>query len=466
MAFITDSDTLLIEEMEGDVFTPISLFQRIMGTKKFLFESSLKHEDDGRYSFIGANPIYELIASSHCGEIVYRNGTREGFSGNPLLKIKELLPARSDVKGLDIPFLAGGIGYVGYDMVRQFEHIGAELADDIGLADIHLMFFEIMIVFDHLKQKIYLVGTPLLPETTKDVLQTQLQELKKQIFEVKEEEPLSPVVFSSFQSEMSKAEYIKKVETAKEYIQKGDIFQIVLSQRMKATYSGKPFDFYRKLRVQNPTPYMYYIDFADKAIAGTSPESLIKVKGELVVTNPIAGTRLMGLTPELDQEEETVLKQDEKEVAEHKMLVDLGRNDLGKVCRFGTVKLEKYMEVERFRYVMHLVSEVSGRLKEGITAIDALIACLPAGTVSGAPKIRAMEIINELEVSKRGVYSGAIGYISTNGHMDFALAIRTMLLKEGEAYIQAGAGIVYDSIPEMEYLETLNKLKAFLEEKS
>jgi anthranilate synthase component I len=264
---------------------------------------------------------------------------------------------------------------------------------------------------------------------------------------------------------MDKADFIKKVEKAKEYILQGDIFQVVLSQRLKAKFKGNPFDFYRKLRIQNPSPYMYYIDFGTSVIAGTSPENLIRVQEDTVITNPIAGTKPRGMTYERDLEIEKSLLEDEKELAEHRMLVDLGRNDLGKVCEFGSVLLEKYLEVEKYKYVMHLVSEVSGRLKKSHTALDALIACLPAGTVSGAPKIRAMEIINELEVSKRGVYGGAVGYISANGYIDFALAIRTMLLKDGFAYIQAGAGIVHDSVPELEYQETLNKLKAFLEER-
>jgi anthranilate synthase component I len=327
------------------------------------------------------------------------------------------------------------------------------------------MFFEVFIVFDHLEQKIYLVGTPLLAQTTTEELEREISSLKNEILTKLDYVPVSTVEFSPFTSEVVKAEFIKKVEKAKEHILYGDIFQVVLSQRLKAKYKGNPFEFYRKLRIQNPSPYMYFIDFGMSVIAGTSPESLIKVHGDKVITNPIAGTKPRGKSIEQDLEIEKALVQDEKELAEHKMLVDLGRNDLGKICEFGSVRLEKYLQVERYKYVMHLVSEVSGKLKNSQTALDALIACLPAGTVSGAPKIRAMEIINDLEESKRGVYGGAVGYISANGNIDFALAIRTMLLKDGFAYIQAGAGIVHDSIPEQEYQETLNKLKAFLEER-
>jgi anthranilate synthase component I len=464
MDFTINSSGTIVEVIEGDTFTPISLFQKMTGTKKFLLESSYKHEDSGRFSFIGANPIFELIGKINGGEILYKNGQCEVYLGNPFLKMKELITQKQFESKPNIPFTGGGIGYVGYDIVRQYEEIGSELPDTIVMPDIHLMFFEVFIVFDHLEQKIYLVGRPLLSETSIEDLESEISLLKNKILTKLEHEPVTTVEFSPFTSEVMKEDFIKKVEKAKEYILHGDIFQVVISQRMKAEYKGNPFDFYRKLRIQNPSPYMYYIDFGTSIIAGASPESLISVHGDRVVTNPIAGTKPRGTTDEQDVEIEKALLEDEKELAEHRMLVDLGRNDLGKVCEFGSVLLEKYLKVERYKYVMHLVSEVSGRLKNSFTALDALIACLPAGTVSGAPKIRAMEIINELEVSKRGVYGGAVGYISADGNIDFALAIRTMLLKDGFAYIQAGAGIVHDSIPELEYQETLNKLKAFLEE--
>jgi anthranilate synthase component 1 len=268
---------------------------------------------------------------------------------------------------------------------------------------------------------------------------------------------------TDFEADMTKEAFINNVRTAKEHINSGDIFQVVLSRRMKSSFQGSPFSFYRKHRAHNPTPYMFYIDFEKYTVLGSSPESLIKTRGEQVFVNPIAGTKRRGKTSEEDQRIEKELQEDEKELAEHKMLVDLGRNDLGRVCEFGSVRVEKYMMVEKFRHVMHLVSEISGTLHQGKTAIDALSSCLPAGTVSGAPKIRAMEIINTLENTKRGLYSGAIGYVSVNGNIDFALAIRTIIFQAGTAYIQAGAGIVHDSDPESEYEETVNKLKSFLE---
>jgi anthranilate synthase component 1 len=273
----------------------------------------------------------------------------------------------------------------------------------------------------------------------------------------------TPFQFSGFESETSKEQFIENVEIAKEHIKAGDIFQVVLSRRMKSSFQGSPLSLYRKHRSHNPTPYMFYIDFNGYTVIGSSPESLIKTRGSQVYANPIAGTKKRGKTIEEDYLIEKELTADEKELAEHKMLVDLGRNDLGRVCEFGSVTVDKYMQVEKFRHVIHLVSEVSGTLTMDHNNLDALAACLPAGTVSGAPKIRAMEIINKLEKSKRGLYSGAIGYLSANGNIDFALAIRTMILKEGTAYIQAGAGIVHDSVPESEYQETINKLKTFLE---
>lgn len=463
MSSVQNKVEMIIEALQGDTFTPISLFNKLSGTKKFLFESSYKHQDTGRYSFIGCNPVFELIGTNQEGEILFRNGHREKFSGNPILKLKELIPNQKELDEFHIPFIGGGMGYVGYDIVRQFEEIGEGLEDTIGLPDIHLMFFEVVIIFDHLEQKISIVGIKLTKETTTESLKRDIQDFKKEILNEKTEMKQMPFKFSPFESEVTKEQYMAKVEKAKSYILSGDIFQVVLSQRMKSSFNGNPFDYYRKLRIQNPSPYMYFIDFGTSVVAGTSPESLIKVRGSQVITNPIAGTKRRGKTAVQDEKIEKNLLQDEKELAEHKMLVDLGRNDLGKVCEFGSVRLDKFMNIERYKYVMHLVSEVSGTLKKSYTALDALLSCLPAGTVSGAPKIRAMEIINELEESKRGVYSGAIGYISANGHLDFALAIRTIIFKNNEAFIQAGAGIVFDSSPEQEYEETIHKMKAFLE---
>ena len=446
-----------IKELKGDTFTPISILQKISGKKKFLLESSHKYNDSGRYSIIGSDPAFELISNGDSNEILYRNGEKKIIKGNPLELIKTLLPKMDEAP---FPFIGGAVGYVGYDIIRQFEEIGEEFVNGLEMPDVHLMFYEEVIVYDHLEEKITICGIPLLEKSEIERrIEQKIEELKQTA--IYEEE--SPFQFAGFQSETSKEEFIKNVEIAKEHIKAGDIFQVVLSRRMKSSFQGSPLSLYRKHRAHNPTPYMFYIDFNGYTVIGSSPESLIKTRGSQVFSNPIAGTKRRGKTAEEDQLIAKELKSDEKELAEHKMLVDLGRNDLGRVCEFGSVTVDKYMEVEKFRHVIHLVSEVSGTLTEGNSNLDALAACLPAGTVSGAPKIRAMEIINKLEKSKRGLYSGAIGYLSANENMDFALAIRTMILKDNTAYIQAGAGIVHDSDPESEYEETINKLKAFLE---
>ncbi|GIN60965.1 anthranilate synthase component I [Robertmurraya siralis] len=453
---------ILAETIQGDTLTPISIYQKLSGRKKFLLESSLKHEDSGRYSFIGAGPAFE-IKGFETKTVITTNGVERIVAEKPLEVLKQLMSKVIADDENCIPFIGGAIGFASYDVARHYEKIGNDLPDHFSLPDVHFMMFEEIIAFDHLQQKVYLYGIPLLESTTKTELKARLQARKSEIAELKPKEDKA-FNLTSFEASMTKEQFIEKVKKAKEYIVEGDIFQVVLSQRMTAKVIGDPFSFYRKLRIQNPSPYMYYLDFEDYIVTGASPESLIKVAVNKVITNPIAGTRPRGKNKQEDEELAVELRNDEKELAEHQMLVDLGRNDIGRVSEFGTVKVEKYMEIEKYKHVMHLVSEVSGMLKKEYSPIDALIACLPAGTVSGAPKIRAMEIINELEEIKRGVYSGAIGYLSVNGNMDFALAIRTMIMKDEAVYIQAGAGIVHDSIPEKEYEETLHKLKAYLEE--
>ncbi|MCM3707579.1 anthranilate synthase component I [Cytobacillus firmus] len=456
--------TYIIEELEGDTLTPISIYQRMSGRKKFLLESSLKYEKSGRYSFIGADPVMEIKGEGNRTAVTV-GGKTEVLAEKPLDTVRRLMPGGKLPALERFPFCGGAVGYAGYDVIRQYEDIGTIPYDELNVPDVHLMFFEEVAVFDHLEQKVYLVAMPLLEETDEFQLREKLKKRKTEIQKGTAGNDSEEATLSSFKASISKEEFVEKVNKAKSYIEEGDIFQVVLSQRLKAELTGDPFAFYRKLRVQNPSPYMYYLDFDEYQVAGASPESLIKAAGDKVITNPIAGTRPRGKTEEEDLQLERDLVEDEKELAEHRMLLDLGRNDLGRVCEFGSVTIEKNMIIERYKHVMHLVSEVGGRLKNSHTSIDALIACLPAGTVSGAPKIRAMEIINELETVKRGIYSGAVGYFSGNGNMDFALAIRTMVIKDGFAYIQAGAGIVHDSIPEKEYEETLHKLRAFLEEK-
>ncbi len=326
-------------------------------------------------------------------------------------------------------------------------------------------FYDTFIIFDHLKQEVTLAAIDLFEEgRSLTMMESAIDEMEAQLY--------AGTTFGDmelgalkFQPMLPKEQFVAMVDRAKQHIMKGDIFQIVLSQRFSSPYTGDPFALYRQLRTSNPSPYMFYMDYGAYIILGTSPESLVKVKNRKVTTNPIAGTKPRGKTVEQDEAIAQNLLNDEKEIAEHRMLVDLGRNDIGRISKVGSVKLAKYMNIERYKYVMHIVSEVVGELRDDVHVLDVLSACLPAGTVSGAPKIRAMQLINEMEPVKRGVYAGAVGYISSTGAMDLALAIRTMIIKDDRAHVQAGAGIVYDSIPLSEYEETLNKARALLEVK-
>lgn len=450
---------LIVEELEGDTMTPISLYQRISGKKKFLLESSYKHEESGRFSFIGSNPVYELISMN--GKTIVKNEKGDVQEiGSFTEALQQYVPQIENK--LDIPFIGGGVGFIGYDFIRNYEDIGPLQGDTIGMPDAHLMIFDHVIVCDHLKQKLYLIGIPFPNQSTKELV-LRLKKRRDEIHSAKRTTSDKSFSLTDFKYSKSREEYKESVAMAKELIEAGEIFQVVISRRLTAKAEGDPFTFYRKLRVNNPSPYMYFLDFNDYAVAGSSPESLVKYHSGTILTNPIAGTRPRGETLYEDETLEAELRIDEKELAEHKMLVDLARNDLGRVCEIGSIEIKKFMDVERFQFVMHLVSDVRGKLLASIHPIEALAACLPAGTVSGAPKIRAMQIINKLEFEKRGVYSGAIGYFSACGSMDFALAIRTMVVKDGKGYLQAGAGIVYDSDPEREYEETNHKLKSLLE---
>lgn len=451
----------ILQEIQGDMLTPISIFESLTGRKKVLFESSAKHEESGRYSFIALNPIAELKGNKEKYTYQYENDEPLLEEGSVLEKLRNMLP----ILNIECPFsfFGGAIGYFGYDTAFYNEQIGEMLVDDLEMPDVHVYFYDTFIVFDHLTQKVSIVSVDLFQSGRAKV------DMEKSVTMIIEEIKQGTIfteasaVSVKFEPTIEKAEFIKMVEKAKSHIERGDIFQVVLSQRFKTDFSGKPFSLYRKLRTSNPSPYMFYLEMDGYTILGTSPESLVKVVDRKVTTNPIAGTKPRGKTKDEDEKLAEILIQDEKEIAEHRMLVDLGRNDIGRVSKIGTVQVTKYMNIERYKHVMHIVSEVTGVLNEDVHVLDVLTSCLPAGTVSGAPKIRAMQIINELEHLKRGVYAGAIGYISSSGNMDLALAIRTMIVKDEKAFVQAGAGIVYDSIPESEYEETLNKAKALLE---
>lgn len=443
----------------ADTLTPVGIFRRLKGEKKFLLESSFQHERKGKYSFIGVDPYLEVIGYGATTTIInHEEDTSETLQIDALQYIQKHFP-KIDTD-LPLPFYGGAIGYVGYDTIRQFEAIGEDLPDELNMPDTHLMIYKNVYVFDHANEIIYLIAMNPDQEVEK-VLEERLRHLESQLGNEpnKTEHELTDV---QFQPEMTEEVFKEKVVKAKQLIQNGEIEQVVLSQRMKAAFDGDPFSFYRKLRNANPSPYMFYIEFTDYLVLGASPESLIQTTGEEIVTNPIAGTRPRGSTGAEDEVLMNDLLSDEKEISEHQMLVDLSKKDLDRVSEIGSVTVPSYMAIEKYQYVMHIVSEVQGKLKTHLTSMDALIACLPAGTVSGAPKTRAMQIINEFETKKRGVYGGGIGYINFNHDLNMALAIRSLVIKNKEAYLQAGAGIVNDSIPEKEFAETLHKAKALM----
>lgn len=440
--------------LSADILTPILAYMRVQGDHKVILESIPREKENARFSIVAYNPVFE---------IKFENGqlTENGkvIESDPLDYLSQIT-VKSQLSQ-DLPFNGGAIGFVGYDMVGLYENIGKIPQDTIGTPDMHFFVYESYLIFDHKKEKVVIVEDNLYSgreeEEQKAALQEVLADLKKQAVDEFSERDLHTL---TFRNHLEEAAFKDMVSKAKKFIRQGDMFQCVLSQRFSADISGKPLDFYRNLRITNPSNYLYFYDFGDYQIIGASPESLVSLKNGVVTTNPIAGTRPRGANDQKDKDLSEELLSDVKEVAEHRMLVDLGRNDIGKIAEIGSVQVSKYMEVEFFRYVMHLTSVVKGKLLSGLTGMDALKSTLPAGTVSGAPKIRAMKRIYELEKEKRGIYAGAIGYLSASGDMDFAIAIRTMIIKNQKAYVQAGAGIVYDSVPENEYYETINKAKA------
>lgn len=450
----------IIRQIQGDYLTPVSIFLRIQNDKKFLLESNPREAEEGaRYSIIALDPVKELRYQEGIFSI---NG--ESFPcADPLKELeKHILHEEETIP--EIPFQGGAIGYVGYDVAACYENIGEIPKDELNVPDIYFYVFEVFVVYDHRTETVTIVHSNAYSQKTTDEMENRIQEVieylqtpsSKELIEKKE-------LNLPFTSNVTQAEFENRVRKAKKLIEEGDLFQIVLSQRLQAEFDIDPFDYYRYLRLSNPSSYMYFLDFEELQVVGCSPESLVSVKNGLVTTNPIAGTRKRGATVEEDVALAEELLADEKERAEHMMLIDLGRNDIGQIAKRGTVRLPIHMTIEKYRYVMHIVSLVTGELKEGLTPMDGLRATLPAGTVSGAPKIRAMTRIYELEPVKRGMYAGAVGYYSMDNQADFAIAIRTMLVKDKKAYIQAGAGIVADSDPTAEYYETLQKAKALLE---
>lgn len=450
-----------ILKINADTLTPVNIFKQLKGKKRFLLESSFEHEKKGKYSYIGSDPYQEIIGHENLTTVIHHESLKtEQHNQNALDYIREQFP-KFEID-IPLPFIGGAIGFIGYDAIQPFEDIGTELPDDLQMPDVHLMVYKNLIIYEHSNETAFLI-TINIDNVEEQVLDKRLNKLKETLYN--KEAFVSPLESMpiNFTSNMTEKTFKEKVQMAKQYIHNGEAHQIVISKRMQAELTGDPFSYYRKLRFANPSPYMFYVDFEDYLIVGASPESLIQTTGDHIVTNPIAGTRQRGTSDEEDQLLMNELLKDKKEVAEHQMLVDLSWNDLRKVCEVNSISIPTYMQIEKYQHVMHIVSEVHGKLKANKCSIDALIATLPAGTVSGLPKTRAMQIINELEDEKRGFYGGGIGYISFNHDLNIALAIRSIIIKNKMAYLQTGAGIVADSDPDKEFEETLHKARSLME---
>jgi anthranilate synthase component 1 len=463
----------VVKSVMADLLTPVSAFLAIAANEpdSFLLESVERGEQIGRFTFLGARPYMRVTAR---GETVWleRGKRKEQRTGSVLQVVKELLRQHrpAAVPGLP-PFTAGAVGYFAYDMVRQLEKIGEHTKDDLFVPDCVLMFFDRLLAFDHLRHQIHIIATADVssesPRRAFDRAVADISTLEKKLATGfrpahwrKTVRPGKAAL--KVHAETSRPRFMKSVERAKEYIAAGDIFQVVLSQRLDFVPQVAPFDVYRALRAVNPSPYMYFLRMGDTHVLGSSPEMLVRVTGRKLEYRPIAGTHPRGRDETEDARLEKAMLEDEKERAEHVMLVDLGRNDLGRVSEYGSVKVRDLMYVERYSHVMHLVSALEGKLRSDLDALDAFAACFPAGTLSGAPKVRAMQIIEELEPVRRGVYGGSVLYADFAGNLDSCIAIRTMLMQGKQAYLQAGAGIVADSDPETEFQECMNKAQALL----
>ncbi|MBE9537413.1 MAG: anthranilate synthase component I [Proteobacteria bacterium] len=456
-------------EILADMDTPVSAYRKLGATSySFLFESVVGGEKWARYSFLGCEPSLIFRSKGKNVEII-EGDKKTAFEADPLDALKELMARYRPVKLDGLPRFSGGaVGYLGYDMVRFFEELPDSTNDDLDLPDSLFMLADTIVVFDNVSQKIkvvsnaYTEGADITETYEKAVARVEevIRRLKTPLPQAEKKTPSmqGKTVSSNFEKEAFK----DIVEKAKEYIRDGDIFQVVLSQRFEVENNAEPFELYRAIRSLNPSPYMFLLNLDGISMVGSSPEVLVRVEDEEITLRPIAGTRKRGKTEQEDLALEKDLLADPKECAEHIMLVDLGRNDVGRVSETGSVVPDELMIIERYSHVMHIVSNVRGRLKKGLDAYSVLRACFPAGTVSGAPKVRAMEIIDELEPTKRGPYAGAVGYFSFSGNMDICITIRTILLKDDKAYVQAGAGIVAYSDAESEYTETINKAQGMI----
>ena len=452
-------------ELYSDLYTPIEVLRKLKRVSRhcYMLESIEDNEKWGRYTFLGYDPKLELTCTD--GRLTVKNGTSMVFeTKHPGEYIRQIVKENKSPRIEGLPTFTGGlVGYFSYDYMKYAEPaLKLTAKDEEGFKDVDLMLFDKVIAFDHFRQKVILIVNIRCENLETEYHKAEVElETMRRLLSDGEMAHLEPGrCTSDFRALFDKERYCSMVEKAKHYIREGDIFQVVLSNRLEADYEGSLLNTYRVLRTLNPSPYMFYFSSDDMEIAGASPETLVKLENRTLHTFPLAGTRPRGATEEEDQRLEEELLADEKERAEHNMLVDLGRNDIGKISEFGSVKVEKYMSMERFSHVMHIGSTVSGTIREDLDAADAVDAILPAGTLSGAPKIRACEIINELEDNKRGIYGGAVGYIDFTGNLDTCIAIRLAYKKNGKVFVRSGAGIVADSVPKKEYEECINKAKA------
>ena len=464
----------LYRTLTADLETPVTAFLRLAADEPecFLLESVENGEKIGRYTFIGIRPFRKIVSRGKNIEVT-ENGKLRRIEGDVFALWKEYLSSHkaARIAGLP-PFTAGAVGFFAYDVVRQIEHLPETAKDDLGLPDACLMFFHEVLAFDHIRKEMLLIVTADVSQQKPDRAYAdalkRLDRLEK-LLAVPLQKPKQKKIGGKlkFESRTRKKDFLKAVETAKEYIAAGDVFQVVLSQRFDVETGVDPFAVYRALRIVNPSPYLYFLRLSlkkdgDTHIAGSSPELLVRVNQGRIQYRPIAGTRPRGTSEEDDRRIAEEMLHDEKERAEHVMLVDLGRNDVGRVSEYGSVEVKELMTVERYSHVMHIVSAIEGKLRPELHAVDAFRACFPAGTLSGAPKVRAMEIIEELEPTRRGIYGGSVLYADYSGNLDSCIAIRTLLQQGKKGHIQAGAGIVADSIPENEFEESVNKARAIV----
>jgi anthranilate synthase component 1 len=465
-------------QLLADTLTPVSAFLRLAEDEEysFLLESVTGGEKIGRYSVLGVAPtsVFECT-EGQCRVIHGNDRTDEFASEDPIADLEKLVHRSRPIEIPGLPeqetsFTGGAVGYFAYDVVRYVEQLPNRPAESLGLPDLCFLFCDTVVVFDHVYQTVKVIHNvhvddrPVreIYDEAVGVIDDVVETLRSSVSHVHDEVVTTGTEEIAFESNMEKPDYIAAVQKCKEYIAAGDIFQVVFSQRLHAKTTAEPFDIYRVLRAVNPSPYMFYLKMGNLKLIGASPEVMVKVDGRRMIVRPIAGTRRRGKTDADDAALAEELLADPKERAEHIMLVDLGRNDVGRVCTFNTVQIDDCMIIEKFSHVMHITSQISGQLEPDKSSFDALRSALPAGTLSGAPKIRAMEILDELEPDVRGPYGGAVGYVSYGGNMNTGIVIRTLTLLGEDAYVQAGGGIVADSVPENEYEETLNKARAVL----